>query len=51
MSRLTQTGFGNPCCAQAGVEGVQFGNTADPWQHVAGARLVGFQEAEFISRW
>lgn len=36
--RLTHTGLGTACCEQAGVEGVQFGNTDAPWQHVPGAR-------------
>ena len=53
-SRLTQTGVGDACCPQAGVEGVQFGSTEDPWQHVEGAMLV-IQVARsmtgFISRW
>lgn len=53
-SRLTQTGVGDACCTQAGVEGVQFGSTEDPWQHVEGARLVvqgARSMAGFISRW
>ena len=40
MLRLTHSGVGNACCAQAGVVGDQFGNTEAPWQHVEGARLV-----------
>ena len=51
---MTQTGVGDACCPQAGVEGVQFGSTEDPWQHVEGARLVvqgARSMAGFISRW